>query len=147
MMSQTVTELHVYQEALAQFHMAVKDSLESLITQTSGQGALNEEMMIAPVKETARIISESYQDGPFTRDALVLMLNTEWNRLADRYERGLRREAVFQREAPTNSEGNTTRCPFCGFVNCLQIVQVALCSHQEETLHENTPQMAGDFAC
>jgi hypothetical protein len=147
MMPQAITELRVYQQALDQFHTAVKDSLESLMAQTGGQGALNEEMMIAPVKEIARIISENNQDGPFTRDDLVLILNAEWNRIADRYEQGLRGDAVFQREVPANGERYATRCPFCGFTNCLQIVQAVQRPHQEGILRENAPQAADGFAC
>ena len=135
--NENVTQQVVYDAALAELYRVVKPLVDVLIEDASQRENL--------VHRVAAEVSDRYGQQPFTCDEVEKLLSTELDRLATRYEQGLRDDALFAADEPEEYQSFSTRCPFCGTVDRLAVIQVTLSYHQGLVLGVNAALMKDGF--
>ena len=133
------TQSEVYTAALAHFHGAIASHLEEMIAAS----CQDEAFVPDQVRQSAKEISDRSGPEPFSVEVLTHLLSTEWDRVVERYERGLRGDAVVAREKPKSYECYSPRCPFCGTMESLDVIQVTL-SYQGERVLDVDAALSSD---
>lgn len=134
-----ITQSVVYAAALAHFHVAIASHLEEMIAESYQREALVPDQ----VRQSAKEVSDRYGPEPFSIEVLTQILSTEWDRVVERYERGLRGDAVVACEKPKSYESYSQRCPFCGTTGSLDVIEVTL-SYQGELVLDVDAALSSD---
>lgn len=117
-----ISQRSMYDDVLTSFHRIVKPLMSTLIVDDSQRKDL--------VLRCANDVGKSSGQKPFTSGEMERLLSTEWERLAKRYEQGLRGDVLFAPDKPNEFQSFYTRCPFCGTSGGLDVTQVAFSNCQ-----------------